>query len=68
MCAITKKVLRYEAGYNDRGLDISTFTYGVGTSHVCAMEYTKVDLAILACVLLISRSLVASELASNLSL
>jgi hypothetical protein len=50
MCAVTKKVLRYEAGYNDRGLDISTFTYGVGTSHVCATQYTKVDLAILACV------------------
>jgi hypothetical protein len=50
MCAITTKVLRYEAGHDDRGLDISKFTYGVGTSHVCAAQYTKVVLASLACV------------------
>jgi hypothetical protein len=47
-CAITKKVLRYEAGRDDWGLDISMFTYGVGTSYVCATQYTKVDLASLA--------------------
>jgi hypothetical protein len=34
--AIANKVLRYEAGHDDRGLDIAKFTYGVGTSHVCA--------------------------------
>jgi hypothetical protein len=50
MCAITKKALRYEAGRDDRGLDISKFTYGVGTSHVCSMQYTKVVLESLACV------------------
>jgi hypothetical protein len=49
-CAITKKDLRYEAGHDDRGLDISKFTYGVCTSHVCATQYTKVDLASLTCV------------------
>jgi hypothetical protein len=49
-CAITKKDFRYEADHDDRGLDISKFTYGVGTSHVCATQYTKVDLASLACV------------------
>jgi hypothetical protein len=47
-CAITKKVLRYEVGYDNWGLYIFTFTYGVGTSHVCATQYTKVDLASLA--------------------
>jgi hypothetical protein len=50
MCAITRKVRRYEAGRDDRGLDISKFAYGVGTSHVCAMQYTKVVLVSLACV------------------
>jgi hypothetical protein len=50
MCAITKKALRYEADRDDQGLDISKFTYGVGTSHVCATQYTKVVLASLACV------------------
>jgi hypothetical protein len=50
MCAITKKVLRYEAGRYDKGLDISKFTYGVGTSHVCATQYIKVVLASLECV------------------
>jgi hypothetical protein len=49
MCANTQKVLRYEADRDDRGLDISTFTYGAGTSHVCA-KHTKVILASLACV------------------
>jgi hypothetical protein len=49
MCAITKKVLQYEAGCGDRGLDISTFIYGVGTRHVCATQYTKVVLPSLAC-------------------
>jgi hypothetical protein len=44
------KDLRYEAGRDDQGLDISKFTYGVGTSHVCAMQYIKVVLASLACV------------------
>jgi hypothetical protein len=48
MCAITKKVLCYEAGRDDRGLDISKFAYGVGTSHVCVTQYTKVVLASLA--------------------
>jgi hypothetical protein len=50
MCAITKKVLWYEAGHDNRGLYISMFTYGVGTIHVCTTQYTKVDLASLACV------------------
>jgi hypothetical protein len=36
--AITKKVLRYEAGYDDRGLDIAKFAYSVGTSHVCVVH------------------------------
>jgi hypothetical protein len=35
---------------NDRGLDIYKFTYGVGTSHVCAKQNTKVVLVSLACV------------------
>jgi hypothetical protein len=34
--AIANKVLRYEAGHDDRGLDIAKFAYGVGTSYVCA--------------------------------
>jgi hypothetical protein len=38
------KVLSYEAGRDDRGLDISKFAYGVGTSNVCATQYTKVKL------------------------
>jgi hypothetical protein len=29
MCANTKNDLRYEAGCDDRGLDISTFAYGM---------------------------------------
>jgi hypothetical protein len=49
-CAITKKDLCYEAGCDDRGLDKSKFTCGVGTRYVCATQYTKVDLASLACV------------------
>jgi hypothetical protein len=54
MCAITKKVRRYEVGRDDQGLNISTFAYGVGTIHVCSMQYTKVDLASLACVDMVS--------------
>jgi hypothetical protein len=46
----TKKVLRYEADSDDRGLVISMFAYGVGTSHVCAKKNSKVALASLACV------------------
>jgi hypothetical protein len=34
--AIANKVLRYDVGHDDRGLDIAKFAYGVGTSHVCA--------------------------------
>jgi hypothetical protein len=34
--AIATKVLCYEAGHDDRGLDIAKFAYCVGTSHVCA--------------------------------
>jgi hypothetical protein len=49
-CAITKKDLCYEDGYDDRELDIFKFTYSMGTSHVCAMQYNKVELASLACV------------------
>jgi hypothetical protein len=49
-CAVTKKNLRYEAGHDDRELDISKFTYGVGTSNICATQYTKVNLVSLACV------------------
>jgi hypothetical protein len=49
-CAITKKDLCYEAGCDDRGLDISKCACGVGTSHVCVTQYTKVNLASLACV------------------
>jgi hypothetical protein len=37
-------------GRDDRGLDISIFIYGVGTSHICAKQNTKVVLASLACV------------------
>jgi hypothetical protein len=44
MCAITKKVCRYEAGRDDQGLNISAFGYGVGNKPY------KVDLASLACV------------------
>jgi hypothetical protein len=44
------KYLSYEAGRDDRVIDISKFTYGVGTSHVCVMQYTKFNLASLACV------------------
>jgi hypothetical protein len=47
-CAITNKDLCYEAGSDDRGLQISKFTYSMGTSHVCVMQYTKVNLASLA--------------------
>jgi hypothetical protein len=54
MCAITKKVRHYEVGHDDRGLNISTFTYGVGSIHVRSMQYTKVDLASLACVDMVS--------------
>jgi hypothetical protein len=54
-CAITKKDLCYEADRDDRGLDISKFTYGVGRSHVCATQYTKVNLASLACVDMVSK-------------
>jgi hypothetical protein len=54
MCAITKKVRHYEVGRDDRGLNISTFTYGVGSIHVRSMQYTKVDLASLACVDMVS--------------
>jgi hypothetical protein len=53
-CAITKKVLRYEADRDNRGLDISKFVYGVGTSHVCTTQYTKVVLASLECVYMTS--------------
>jgi hypothetical protein len=49
-CAITKKDLCFEADHDDRGLYISKFTYSVGTSHVCARQYTEVNLASLACV------------------
>jgi hypothetical protein len=47
-CAITNKDLRHEADRDDRGLDISKFTYGMDTSHVCATQYIKVNLASLA--------------------
>jgi hypothetical protein len=50
MCAITTKVLQYEDGHDYREIDISKFAYGVGTSHVCATQYTKVSLASLECV------------------
>jgi hypothetical protein len=33
----TKKVCRDEDGRDDRGLDISMFVYGAGTSHVCVV-------------------------------
>jgi hypothetical protein len=49
--AMAKKVLNYESGRDDHGLDIEKFAYGVGTSHICAAHtLIKVALASLACV------------------
>ena len=47
MCT-TKKVLRYEAGRDDRVLDISAFAYG-GWKPCIHSENIKVTLASLAC-------------------